>query len=92
LAALFGGSVTTTLAGCVITGAVVSMTVMTCESLDELPAASVAVNVRVMTRGLAGVPAPPLFTSETLNEVAPPQLSEADASDAFAPGTLATHW
>ena len=42
--------------------------------------------VRVITRGLATVPAPPLLVSMT-DLVGAPQLSVAVASLAFAPGT-----
>jgi hypothetical protein len=74
------------LAGQLITGGVLSITVIVCDALVWLFEASVAVNVRVITKGLAGEPAPPLFDSETVIAGAG-QLSEAVAWDGFAAGT-----
>jgi hypothetical protein len=75
----------------VTVGGVLSLTVMVCESLAVLPDPSVAVNVRVMTRGLAGVPAPPLLDSTTVT-AGVPQLSDAVACPAAAAGTSLAHW
>jgi len=73
-------------AGAMIVGGVLSDTVIVCATLVRFPAASVAVNVRVMTKGLAGVPAPPLLVSRT-DFVGTPQLSVAVTLFAFAAGT-----
>lgn len=67
-------------------GTALSTTVMVCGALTLLPAASVAVNVRVMISGLAVVPAPPLSVSRT-DLVGAPQLSVAVALLALAAGT-----
>ena len=65
-------------AGAETLGAVSSTTVIVCAALELLPAASVAVNVRVIINGLACEPAPPLFVSEAV-KVGAAQLSEAVA-------------
>jgi hypothetical protein len=56
-----------------------------------LAAASVAVKVRVITKGLAAVPRPPLSVSIT-ELVETPQLSAVVASLAFAAGTSLRSW
>ena len=80
-----------TATGAVIVGAVLSTTVIVCARVAKLPAASVALNVRVMIIGLAGVPAPPLLASST-DRVGVPQLSLAVASPATAAGTPLKNW
>jgi len=79
-------ALTAILAGQLITGGVLSITVIVCDALALLFEPSVAVNVRVITNGLAGEPAPPLFDSDTMT-VGAGQLSEAVACDGFAAGT-----
>lgn len=79
-------ALTVMLAGQLMTGGVLSITVIVCDALALLLEASLAVNVRVITNGLAGEPAPPLFDSETMT-VGAGQLSEAVACDGFAAGT-----
>jgi hypothetical protein len=80
----------TVAAGAVITGAVLSITVMVCVALELFPAASVAVNVRVIISGLAAEPTPPLFVSEAVT-VGGAQLSEAVAWEPLAAGTALAH-
>jgi len=75
---VFSGRFTTMFAGHAMTGAVESITVMVWFALAVLPAASVAVNVLVMTNGLAADPRPPLVVCETVT-VGVAQLSEAVA-------------
>ena len=77
-------------AGHEIAGGVLSMTVIVCTALAVLLEPSVAVKVRVMTSGLAIVPAPPLFVSETMT-VGVPQLSDAVACAGLAAGTSLAH-
>jgi hypothetical protein len=83
-------ALTVMLAGQLIAGAVLSMTVIVCVALAVRPTASVAVKVRVITSGLAAEPAPPLVDCETVT-FAVPQLSEAVACDGEAGGTLLAH-
>jgi hypothetical protein len=75
----------------VITGGMLSITVIVWVALELCPALSAAVYTRVMINGLAGEPAPPLFDSVTVT-VGVPQLSEAVAWDALAAGTALAHW
>jgi hypothetical protein len=79
-----------TAGGATTVGATSSMTVIVCDALAVLPAASVAVSVRVRISGLAGEPAPPLLVSLTVTTGAP-QLSEAAASELFPAGTWLAH-
>src|SRR6266850_1729200 len=74
------------LAGAVICGGTLSITVMVCVAAALLPLASVAMYMRTMTSGSDGDPAPPLFDSLTVM-VGVPQLSMADASLGLAAGT-----
>src|SRR5919107_897055 len=69
-------------AGQLMVGGVLSVTVMVCTAVAMLPEASVALKVRVITRGLAAVPAP-VLASVTVTTGAP-QLSSASG----APSTL----
>src|SRR5262245_8306201 len=71
-------------------GAMVSITVIVCDAAALLPAESVAVQVRRMTRGLAGEPAPPLVDSAT-RTAGVPQLSDTVASAGSAAGTSPAH-
>jgi hypothetical protein len=77
-------------AGHEIDGGVLSMTVIVCDALAVLVAASVAVKVRVIISGLAIDPAPPLFVSDTIT-VGVPQLSDAVACVGSAAGTSPAH-
>ena len=61
-----GIAFTAILAGQVMTGGVLSMTVIVCVAVVLRLAASVALKMRVMISGLAIEPAPPLFDSETV--------------------------
>jgi hypothetical protein len=83
-------ALTAMLAGQLITGGVLSITVIVCVALALLVEPSVAVNVRVITNGLAGEPAPPLFDSATVT-VGVGQLSDAVAWLEFAAGTSLAH-
>src|SRR5437773_1916845 len=66
--------------------AVSAITVIVCVADAWLPLVSVAVYLRLMTSGLAGDPAPPLFDSLTAI-VTGPQLSDAVASAGLGGGT-----
>ena len=82
---------TVTFAGAVMVGAVVSATVTRCVALAVLSEVSVTVYVRVITRGLAGEPAPPFETSSTAS-IAIPQLSATVAARGSAGGTRLRSW
>ena len=77
---------TVTADGHVTTGGVVSLTVIACVHVVELPQVSVARYVRVMVRGHE-----PDDTSPTNVTVTAPQLSVAVTDDVAAVGTSASH-
>src|SRR5438128_1671033 len=83
----FGGVVGAPL----IVGGVSSMTVIVCVAPALFPLLLVAVHMRTMTSGLAGLPAPPLFDSLNFT-VTSGQLSHAVASEALPEGTSLTSW
>src|ERR1044072_597403 len=78
------------LAGTLSVGGVPSATVMVCTAVAELPALSVAVNVRVMTRGLEAEPTRVALSPPVTFAV--PQFSNGGPLKTRSPLPSRTNW